>query len=71
MSEVDKSPLKDRDLMPFGEHKGKQMKDVPAGYLDWLDGQDWLPKRWPRVKAYIDHNRAVIDKELEDPKQYG
>ncbi len=71
MSEVDNSPLKDRDLMPFGKHKNKQMKYVPAEYLDWLDQQDWVAKSWPRVKGYIDHNRAVIDKELQDPKSYG
>ena len=63
-------PLADKDKMPFGEHKGKLMKHVPASYLDWLDGQDWISK-WPQVKAYIDHNRAVIDKELEDPASYG
>lgn len=65
------TPLKDKDRMPFGAHKGKPMEKVPAEYLDWLSDQDWLGKSWPAVKAYIDHNRAVIDKELEDPKQYG
>ena len=25
--------MKDTDIMPFGNHKGKQMKDVPAYYL--------------------------------------
>jgi len=63
-------PLADKDKMPFGKHEGKPMKDVPAEYLDWLSEQDWLSK-WPRVQAYIDHNRAVIDKELEDPEAYG
>lgn len=64
------TPLKDKDPMPFGAHKGKPMGEVPAEYLDYISGQDWLSK-WPQVKAYIDHNRAVIDKELEDPKSFG
>lgn len=64
------SRLSDRDQMPFGAHKGKPMEKVPAEYLDWLDGQDWLKAKWPRIKEYIRFNRAVIDKELEDPKGY-
>ena len=52
-------PLKDKDPMPFGAHKGKPMEKVPADYLDYISGQDWLSK-W-----------AVIDKELADPKSYG
>lgn len=28
--------LDDTDLMPFGEHKGERMEDVPASYLHWL-----------------------------------
>lgn len=67
----DVSPLRDTDSMPFGKHKDRAMKDVPASYLDYLSDQDWLKTRWPRVWAYIDHNRNVIDKELEDPKAYG
>ena len=64
------SSLKDTDPFPFGQWKGTPMQDVPAEYLDWLSDQDWISK-WPRVRAYIDHNRAVIDKELEDPDSFG
>lgn len=65
------SPLRDLDPMPFGKFKNKKMKDVPAWYLDWLVDEQWLLDKWPQVKAYIDLNRAVIDKELEDPKRFG
>lgn len=65
------TPLRDKDPMPFGQHAGRPMQKVPASYLDWLDGQSWLSTKYPEVKAYIDHNRAVIDKELEDPKNFG
>jgi hypothetical protein len=50
--------------MPFGKYKGTPMKDVPASYLDWLHGQDWLVS-WPQVLDYIEENRDVIDLDLE------
>ena len=27
--------------MPFGEHKGKRIADIPKGYLDWVMTQDF------------------------------
>ena len=57
--------MTDADLMPFGKHRGKRMEDVPAGYLDWVHGQDWIDE-WPDVKAYIEDNRSVIDSELRE-----
>lgn len=58
-------PLKDTDPMPFGAHKGKQMQDVPAGYIDWLVGQTWIDK-FPQIVEYVETNRSAIDKELEE-----
>ena len=58
-------PLKDDDLFPFGKWKGKRMDKVPASYLDWLADQDWIGS-WPRVLAYIEANRKLIDDELEE-----
>ena len=63
--EVDTTPFTDDDIMLFGSHKGKKMRDVPARYLDWLRDQAWLSK-WPRIKAYIEKNESVIDQELND-----
>lgn len=57
--------LTDKDPMPFGKHKGKPLEKVPAGYLDWLDGQPWLDAH-PGVRDYIAANRSVIDKELKE-----
>lgn len=31
--------------MPFGKHRGSLMKDIPTGYLQWVEGQTktkWL-----------------------------
>jgi len=58
------SILTDKDPFPFGKHRGVRMIDVPASYLDWAGGQDWIGK-WPDVEKYIIDNRAVINKELE------
>lgn len=55
----------DTDLMPFGVHKDKPMREVPAGYLDHIAGEPWIAK-WPGVLGYIESRRKVLDKELED-----
>jgi len=57
--------LTDESLFPFGKYKGEKMQDVPATYLDWLMSTPWIDK-WSDVVNYIDDNRAVIDKELQN-----
>ena len=54
--------LTDKSIMPFGKYKGAMMEDVPASYLDWLDGEG---VNGP-VKDYIDKNRREINQELVD-----
>jgi len=54
--------LSDDDPMPFGKHKGKKMKEVPASYLDWLSDQ-W--KVDTLVRRYIKKNWKAIEAELE------
>lgn len=61
--------LTDEDWMPFGKYgpeKGdpRRMKDVPAKYLDWLAGQDFIVQ-WPRVLMYIEWRRPHLNQELE------
>ena len=58
--------LEDNDLMPFGKHKGKKMKDVPARYLLWIYDQPWSLQKYPQVDAYIHYNFDVLEKEVED-----
>lgn len=55
----------DTDPFPFGAHRGKPYGTVPAGYLDFIIDKDWINK-WPEVVAYINANRRIIDKELEE-----
>lgn len=59
--------MTDEDEMPFGKHKGKKMKDVPAEYLDWLRDQAFVQYSWPKLYRYIKDNDTVIDDELEKP----
>lgn len=58
--------LTDTDPMPFGQHKGKPMQDVPAGYLHWLwtSGKK-LDKQCP-VADYIRRNLDALKQEHED-----
>lgn len=52
--------LTDDSPMPFGKHKGRPMKDVPADYLHWLytDGCNN-----PLVTAYIKSRMNALKKE--------
>ena len=61
--------MKDSDLMPFGAHKDKKMGDVPASYLLWLADQPDVKRRWPGLFAYVDNNRAHLEKEARDNKK--
>ena len=56
--------LEDDSPMPFGIHKNERMDQVPAKYLDYIHGKEWI-KRWPSVLDYIERNRDIIDYELE------
>lgn len=49
--------LKDDDLMPWGDHKGKIMSEVPDRYLLWLYTAN---KCYGDVKEYIVDNMDVI-----------
>lgn len=62
--------MTDQDTMPFGEHKGKNMEDVPARYLLWLY-DDMRNAGGPRtfskeVFEYIEENHHRLMKEEDD-----
>lgn len=56
--------LDDTDPMPFGEHQGKPMSDVPARYFHYL----WTkrPLSDPRVENYIHNNLSALRMEYRD-----
>lgn len=64
----------DTSQMPFGEHKGKQLQDVPDSYLAWVwseNKEDYLAGKitWDKKQAlmvYIEDNLDSIDLNEED-----
>lgn len=60
----------DTDQFPMGKYGPKSTDprcygEVPAAYLNWLGDQSWISD-WPFIKAYIAHNRNVIDFEINN-----
>lgn len=49
----------DKTPMPWGQHKGKAMEDVPSDYLLWLLRQPWI-RDWPDIHAYLVANQAAL-----------
>lgn len=58
-----KKLLNDFDLMPFGPHKGQQMRHVPARYLLGLKPDDTA--NHPGVSAYVKHAERQLRWELK------
>lgn len=58
--------LTDISLMPFGQHKGKLMQDVPAGYLHWLWVNGKKEDHSCPVAQYIKENLHALRQEYRD-----
>jgi uncharacterized protein (DUF3820 family) len=56
------STLTDESLMPYGQHKGKKMANVPAKDLIWLYDNN---KCTQPVKDYIEDNMDVLIIEIK------
>lgn len=56
----------DEDPIPFGKHKGKKLKDVPADYLLWFADHPTLPKGYPGLALYVRRVREVLEAEAKD-----
>lgn len=52
--------------MPWGEHQGTPMVDVPPSYLLWLFRQTWV-RDWPDIHDYLVENQDAI--MLEDTEE--
>jgi hypothetical protein len=46
--------------MPWGQHRGVPLKDVPLTYLLWLRSQTWI-KDYPAMWAYLGTRKAELD----------
>jgi uncharacterized protein (DUF3820 family) len=58
--------VKDTDLMPFGQHKGEKMANVPADYLIWLFENG---KCFGAVLNYIKANEQNLRQEIANNKK--
>ena len=45
--------LGDQTPFPFGKHRGRAFSEIPDGYWQWLEEQEWVKTAWPRVWAHI------------------
>ncbi len=49
--------LTDESIMPYGLHKGKQMKDIPQGWFIFHHDRGWLKGD---VKDYAEENVPIL-----------
>lgn len=62
---LDKTPWTDETIMPWGDHEGVKLKDVPASYKAWLLEQKHWIADWPGLNHYLRKNQHTIIKEAE------
>lgn len=70
MAKSNRTPLTGDDPMPFGQFKGKLMRELPMDYLDFLIRQPWL-RDWRGVWSYVVSREQEIiaaRPKLETPK---
>lgn len=53
--------------MPWGEHRGKALRDVPIGYLLSLYRQRWI-KEWHGLYAYLLSRKAELESSENEPR---
>lgn len=58
--------MKDDDRFPFGQHKGRRMKDVPVRYLHWVWENCESSEKVDPVRLYIKENLEALQTEDED-----
>lgn len=63
---VDKTPWTNDTIMPWGEHKGSALKDIPVNYLAWLLEQKHWIADYPGLNHYLRKNHDKIVKDAEE-----
>jgi hypothetical protein len=51
--------------MPWGEHKGTKLEDVPVNYKAWLLEQKHWITDWPGLASYLRKHQDTILKEAD------
>lgn len=64
------APWTDKTLMPWGQHKGKKLGEIPPAYLLWLYEQTWI-KDWPGLYAYLKKNEDLLMSERNEERADG
>lgn len=63
-SNARKAALTDNSLMPYGQHQGSKMIDVPASYLIWLyDNKKCSGSVWDYIANRLADLREEAKKE--------
>jgi uncharacterized protein (DUF3820 family) len=47
-----------KSTMPFGKHKGKMLRDVPADCLGWLADQPEVKYKHSTILVYVESRRS-------------
>lgn len=58
------SEYTDETPMPFGKHKDKKLKDVPASYLIYIEGE-LRRDDWRELQAYIKKNMETLKQKAD------
>lgn len=58
--------MNDESKMPFGQHKGVEMKDVPADYLLWLWNSGYWAKTDTELHRYMKENMNALEMDAPD-----
>lgn len=65
-----KEPYSDETIMPYGEHKGKRLIDVPDDYLLFIHNNSIFKKDF-KLHNYISDNLDSINMDKEEEDMYG
>lgn len=60
--------MEDDDIMYFGGHKGKMLKDIPDDYLLWLYNQKWVKDSHEPLYSYIKENLDAIKENIKNQR---
>jgi hypothetical protein len=55
--------------MPFGKHKGKELTEIPRGYLRWLQGNIELSGWLAHGVSQALVGKAVMDQPIREKSQ--
>lgn len=64
------SALTDDSIMPFGEHKGKKLRDVPDNYLFWWFNEKDAARHSPYLYDYCEARLESYDPVADESDRW-